>query len=141
MEIVSPVRKTTRRATDNWFSGTVWQDPVIDAPEPARLSAFRVTFEPGARTAWHTHPLGQTLHILSGIGIVQSSGKPAMLVRAGDTVWIDPGEKHWHGAAPGHVMVHLAMQEKENGSAADWMEKVTDADYATAAREALGPAA
>ena len=120
----------TKRAPASYFTGTVWQDPVIEAPAPARINAVRVTFEPGARTAWHTHPLGQTLYVLAGCGRVQTEGGPVQEIRAGDVVWIPPGEKHWHGAAPSTMMVHLAMQEAENGSAATWLEHVTDAQYA-----------
>jgi quercetin dioxygenase-like cupin family protein len=108
----------------------VWQDPVIEAADPARLNAVRVSFEPGARTAWHTHPLGQTLLVLSGCGRVQSEGGPVREIRPGDVVWIPPGEKHWHGASPATGMVHLAMQERQNGGAATWLEHVTDAQYA-----------
>ena len=95
------------RASASYFTGTVWQDPIIETPEPARLRALKVSFEPGARTAWHTHPLGQTLQILSGVGLVQSWGGPVRVVRAGDVVWFPPGEKHWHGASPDIAMVHL----------------------------------
>ncbi|HUF85748.1 MAG TPA: cupin domain-containing protein [Thermohalobaculum sp.] len=119
-----------RKANPDWFTGTVWQVPIVEAPEPARLRAARVSFEPGARTAWHTHPLGQTLHVLSGVGRVQAEGGPVREIRPGDTVWIPPGEKHWHGATPGHGMVHVAMQESLDGSHVEWMEKVTDAQYA-----------
>jgi quercetin dioxygenase-like cupin family protein len=107
----------------------VWQDPVIQAPEPAHIRSAWVRFEPGARTAWHTHPLGQTLVIVSGVGHVQTWGGPVRLVRASDTVWIPPGEKHWHGAAPDHAMEHLAMQEALNGEHVTWLEPVTDAQY------------
>jgi quercetin dioxygenase-like cupin family protein len=117
------------RASANYFTGTVWQDPIIEAPEPAHLRAVKVTFEPGARTAWHTHPLGQTLQILSGVGLVQSWGGPVRRVRAGDVVWFEPGEKHWHGAAPDIGMVHLAMQEAQGGKHVDWMEHVDDEQY------------
>ena len=119
-------------APAKWFTGAVWQDPVIEAPEPARLRALRVTFAPGARTAWHTHPLGQTLHVLSGIGRVQAAGGPVREIRPGDTVWIPPGEKHWHGAAPQNAMVHLAFQEALDGKHIEWMELVTDAEYSVA---------
>jgi quercetin dioxygenase-like cupin family protein len=103
---------------------------VIEAAAPARIRATRVSFEPGARTAWHTHPLGQTLHVLSGVGRVQALSGPVREIRAGDTVWIPPNEKHWHGAAPKHGMVHVAMQEALDGSHVSWMEHVTDAQYA-----------
>jgi quercetin dioxygenase-like cupin family protein len=115
-----------------WFTGTVWQDPIIEAPEPARLRAVWVRFEPSARTAWHTHPLGQTLVIVSGVGRVQSAGGPVREVRAGDVIWFPPGEKHWHGAAPDVAMEHLAMQEALDGRHVDWLEHVTDAEYGAA---------
>ncbi|HZP74815.1 MAG TPA: cupin domain-containing protein [Pseudolabrys sp.] len=111
------------------FTGTVWQEPIIEAPDPARVRAGFVRFEPGARTAWHTHPLGQTLRVLSGIGRVQAWGGPIREIRAGDTVWIAPGEKHWHGASPDNAMEHLAMQESLNGKHVEWLEHVTDAQY------------
>ena len=118
MKITPSGSVPTRRAPASYFTGTVYMDPVIDAPAPARLNAARVTFEPGARTAWHTHPLGQTLYLLAGCGRFQTEGEPVREIRAGDVVWIPPGEKHWHGAAPTTMMTHLAMQESENGSAA-----------------------
>jgi quercetin dioxygenase-like cupin family protein len=130
MDIRRPDATPTRRGPAQWFTGTVWQDPLIEAPAPARLRGARVSFEPGARTAWHTHPLGQTLHVLSGLGRVQAAGGPVREIRAGDTVWIPPGEKHWHGAAPGHGMVHLALQESLDGVHVEWMEHVTDEEYA-----------
>ncbi|PSC06893.1 cupin domain-containing protein [Alsobacter soli] len=119
----------TKRAPADAFTGVVWQDPIIEAPGPARVRAARVTFEPGARTAWHTHPLGQTLWVLSGVGRVQSWGGPVREIRPGDVVWIPPGEKHWHGASPQHGMTHLAMQEADNGAHVRWMEHVSDAEY------------
>jgi quercetin dioxygenase-like cupin family protein len=129
MDIHLAGSRPTRRAPLEYFTGTVWQDPIIEAPEPARLRAGRVSFEPGARTAWHTHPLGQTLYVVSGFGRVQSLGGPIRHMRPGDTVWIPPGEKHWHGAAPQSAMVHIAMQEALDGSAVTWLEHVTDAQY------------
>ena len=120
----------TRRQPKESFTGVVWQDPIIEAPAPARIRAGRVSFEPGARTAWHTHPLGQTLHVISGVGRVQAKGGPIREIKAGDTVWIPPDEKHWHGAAPNTGMVHIAMQESLDGSYVTSMEKVTDAEYA-----------
>ncbi len=122
----------TRRGPAQHFTGTVWIDPINEAPAPARALALRVAFEPGARTAWHTHPLGQTLHVLAGVGRVQSAGGPVRVIRPGDTVWIAPHEKHWHGAAPETGMVHLAVQEKLDGNQTDWLEHVSDADYAAA---------
>jgi quercetin dioxygenase-like cupin family protein len=119
----------TRRGPSEYFTGTVWQDPIIDAPEPARIRATTVSFEPGARTAWHTHPLGQTLYIVSGVGRVQTWGGLIREIRPGDVVWIPPGEKHWHGASPAKAMVHIALQEADNGVAVEWLEHVTDAQY------------
>jgi quercetin dioxygenase-like cupin family protein len=119
----------TRRQPADAFTGTAWQDPIIEAPAPARIRSGRVGFEPGARTAWHTHPLGQTLHVISGTGRVQSWGGAIQEIRSGDTVWIPPGEKHWHGAAPTTGMVHIAMQEALDGTHVTWLEKVTDEQY------------
>jgi len=130
MKITPSGSVPTKRAPASYFTGTVWQDPVIETPAPARLNATRVTFEPGARTAWHTHPVGQTLDGRAGCGRVQTEGEPVREIRPGDVVWIPPGEKHWHGAAPTSLMTHLAMQESENGSFATWLEHVTDAQYA-----------
>ena len=106
------------------------QDPIIATAAPARLVSTRVSFEPGARTAWHTHPLGQTLYVISGVGRVQAKGGPVREIRPGDVVWIPPGEKHWHGASPTNAMTHIAMQESLDGCAVTWMEHVTDAEYA-----------
>ena len=136
MKITPSGSVPTRRAPASYFTGTVYMDPVIEAPAPARLNAARVTFEPGARTAWHTHPLGQTLYVLAGCGRFQTEGEPVREIRAGDVVWIPPGEKHWHGAAPATMMTHLAMQESENGSAATWLEHVTDEQYAAPVTQA-----
>ena len=129
MEITKAGSAPTRRANADWFAGTVWQDPIVEAPDPARIKAVRVTFEPGSRTAWHTHPLGQTLHVVSGIGRVQTLGGPVQEIRPGDTVWIPPDEKHWHGAAPDRGMVHIALHEHLDGKHVTWMEQVSDDDY------------
>jgi quercetin dioxygenase-like cupin family protein len=129
MKIIATGSRPTVRAPQDYFTGTVWQDPIIAAEAQARLVATRVGFEPGARTAWHSHPLGQTLYVISGVGRVQTLGEPVREIRPGDTVWIQPGEKHWHGAAPSNSMVHIAMQESLDGSFATWMEQVSDADY------------
>jgi quercetin dioxygenase-like cupin family protein len=137
MDLMTAETITTHKAPASYFTGTVWQERLNEAPDPARLRAVRVTFEPGARTAWHTHPLGQTLYVLSGLGLVQKRGESARIIRPGDVVWIPPGEIHWHGAASGHAMCHLALQEALNGSPVDWMEHVTDADYGDAARGAV----
>ena len=122
----------TRRGPADSFTGTVWQDPIIEAPAPARIRAGRVSFEPGARTAWHTHPLGQTLHVISGVGRAQTWGGPVREIHAGDTVWIPPGEKHWHGAGPNTAMAHVAFQESLDGKHVTWLEHVTDEQYKVA---------
>ena len=129
MKVFEAGSRPTRRAPKEYFTGAVLQDPIIEAPEPARLRSNRVSFEPGARTAWHTHPLGQTLHVTSGIGLVQTWGGPVREIRAGDTVWIPPDEKHWHGAALQHGMEHIAMQEAQGGEHVTWLEPVTDQQY------------
>ena len=129
MQIHLAGTRPTRRAPADLFTGTVLQDPIIVAEAPARLASNRVSFEPGARTAWHTHPLGQTLYVISGVGRVQALGGPVRKICPGDVVWIPPGEKHWHGAAPNNAMTHIAMQEALDGSYVTWMEHVTDADY------------
>ncbi|RQH07096.1 (R)-mandelonitrile lyase [Paraburkholderia dinghuensis] len=113
----------------DYFSGTVRIDAPFAGEEPARIGGATVTFEPGARTAWHTHPLGQTLIVTAGRGWVQRDGGPVEEIRSGDIVWIAPGEKHWHGATATTAMTHIAIAEKQNGSPVDWMEKVTDAQY------------
>ena len=113
----------------DWFTGTVRIDPLFDAPHPARVAGASVTFEPGARTAWHTHPLGQTLIVTAGYGRVQHWGGPVEEIRPGDVVWFAPGEKHWHGASPTTAMTHIAIQEKLEGKAVDWMEHVSDEEY------------
>jgi quercetin dioxygenase-like cupin family protein len=122
--------RPTRRAPKENFVGTVLQDPIVTAEAPARLVVNRVSFEPGARTNWHTHPLGQTLYVIAGAGRFQTKGGPVHEIRPGDVVWIPPGEKHWHGGAPTTGMTHLAMQEAVDGHTANWMEPVTDAEYA-----------
>lgn len=132
MDIHRAGDRATLKANPDWFTGTVWQDPIIEAPEPARGRALVVSFEPGARTNWHTHPLGQTLYVLSGVGRVQKLGEPIREIKSGDTVWIAPGENHWHGAAPATGMVHIAIQEALAGKVAEWLEPVTEAEYAAA---------
>ena len=129
MEIYQAGSRPTVRAPADSFTGTVLQDPIIRPQAPARTASNRVSFEPGARTAWHTHPLGQTLYVLSGVGRVQTKGGPVREIRPGDVVWIPPGEKHWHGASPNNAMTHIAMQEALDGSFVTWMEHVTDAEY------------
>lgn len=129
MDIFPAGSRPTRRASSDWFTGTVWQDPIVEAPDPARLRALRVSFEPAARTAWHTHPLGQTLYVTEGVGLVGLRGRAPRVIRAGDTVWIPPQEEHWHGAAPDTGMTHIAMQEAQDRSVAKWLEHVSDDDY------------
>jgi quercetin dioxygenase-like cupin family protein len=114
--------------TEN-FTGNVRIDPLFEAPDPARARGASVTFEPGARTAWHTHPLGQTLIVTSGCGWIQSEGDPKEEMRPGDVVWCPPKEKHWHGATPTTAVTHIAIQEQLDGKAVDWMEKVSDEQY------------
>ena len=113
----------------DWFTGSVRIDPLFAPPEPARVVGALVTFEPGARTAWHTHPLGQTLVVTSGCGWAQREGGPVEEIRPGDVVWFPPGEKHWHGAAPASAMSHIAVQEKLDGKTVDWLEHVSDDQY------------
>jgi len=119
----------SRRPPADWFTGSVWQDPVIEAPAPARVRAVMVRFDPGARTNWHTHPLGQTLIVTSGSGLVQTDGGSVREIRAGDTVWFGPRERHWHGASATTGMTHLAVQEALDGKSVDWLEPVSDEDY------------
>jgi len=117
------------RGPADWFTGVVRIDPLFAAPDPARVGGALVTFEPGARTAWHTHPLGQTLIVTAGCGWVQREGGAVEEIRPGDVVWFAPGEKHWHGATATTAMSHIAIQEKLDGSVVTWMEHVGDADY------------
>jgi quercetin dioxygenase-like cupin family protein len=112
-----------------YFTGAVRVDPLIEAPSPARVFGASVTFEPSARTAWHTHPLGQTLIVTAGCGRVQRWGGPVEEIRPGDVVWISPSEKHWHGAAPTTAMTHIAVHERLDGKPVDWMEQVSDEQY------------
>lgn len=132
MEIHLAGSRPTRRGPKESFTGTVLQDPIMTPQAPARLASNRVAFEPGARTAWHTHPLGQTLYVIAGVGRIQAKGGPIREIKGGDVVWIPPGEKHWHGAAPTTGMVHISMQESLDGSYVTWMEHVTDAEYSAA---------
>ena len=129
MDIHLAGSRPTRRAPKEYFIGTVWQDPIIATAAPARVASNRVSFEPGARTNWHTHPLGQTLYVIAGVGRVQTRGEPVREIRPGDVVWIPAGEKHWHGASPTNAMTHIAMQEALDGVYSNWMEQVTDAEY------------
>ena len=123
--------RPTRNAPADNFTGTVMHEEIVVAPEPARVRANRVTFLPGARTNWHTHPLGQTLYVLSGVGRFQTEGQKPVAIHAGDTIWIPPGERHWHGAAPDTAMCHISIQEALDGRHADWEGPVSDEDYNT----------
>jgi quercetin dioxygenase-like cupin family protein len=129
MDIKRSGTMPSRKTPPESFTGTVWQDPIIEAPAPARIRGAWVRFDPKARTAWHTHPLGQTLHVVQGVGRVQTWGKPMEEIRPGDTVWIPPNEKHWHGASPDTAMTHIALQEALDGKHVTWMEHVTDEQY------------
>jgi quercetin dioxygenase-like cupin family protein len=129
MEVKRNGSQPSGKGPSDYFTGTVRVDPLFTAPDPARIAGANVTFEPGARTAWHTHPLGQTLIVTSGLGRVQREGGPVEEIRPGDVVWFAPGEKHWHGASPTTAMTHIALQERLNGKVVDWMEKVTDEQY------------
>jgi quercetin dioxygenase-like cupin family protein len=129
MEIRRSGSQSSRKGPAEYFTGSVRIDPLFDPPEPARVSGALVTFEPGARTAWHTHPLGQTLIVTSGCGWTQCWGEPKGEIRPGDVIWCPPGKKHWHGATAATAMSHVAIVEKLNGKAIDWMEKVSDEQY------------
>ena len=129
MEIKRIGSQPSGKGPADWFTGTVRIDPLFDRAEPARVAGASVTFEPGARTAWHTHPLGQTLVVTAGCGWTQCEGGPIVEIRPGDVVWCPPGHKHWHGATPTTAMTHIAIQEALDGSFITWMEKVTDEDY------------
>lgn len=129
MELKRNGSQPSSRGPAEYFTGTVRVDPLFHAPAPARASGAYVTFEPCARSNWHTHPLGQTLIVTSGCGLVQSWGGPIRVIRPGDVISCPPGEKHWHGAVPGTAMTHIAIQEELNGKVVDWMEKVTDEQY------------
>jgi quercetin dioxygenase-like cupin family protein len=129
MDIKRAGTQPSGRGPAEYFTGSVRVDPLFAPPDPARMAGALVTFEPGARTAWHTHPLGQTLVVTAGCGRVQREGGPIEEIRPGDVVWFPPGEKHWHGAALNTAMSHIAIQEKLDGSPVDWLEQVTDAQY------------
>ena len=129
MDIKRSGSQPSAKGPAEWFTGTVRIDPLFTAPDPARVSGALVTFEPGARTAWHTHPLGQTLIVTAGCGRVQREGGAVADIRAGDVVWFPPGERHWHGASPTTAMSHIAIQEKLDGRVVDWLEQVADAEY------------
>ncbi len=129
MEIKRSGSQPSSTASADYFSGHVRIDPLFSPPEPARVAMADVTFEPGARTAWHTHPLGQTLIVTAGCGWAQSEGGPVETIRAGDVIWFPPGEKHWHGATATTAVSHIAVQEKLNGKTAEWLEHVSDEQY------------
>jgi quercetin dioxygenase-like cupin family protein len=129
MDIKRSGAEASRKGPAEWFTGAVRIDPLAQAPAPARVSAASVTFEPGARTAWHTHPLGQTLIVTFGRGWAQREGGPTEEIRPGDVVWFPPGEKHWHGATATTGMTHIAIQETLDGKAVEWMEQVSEAQY------------
>jgi len=129
MDIKRSGSQPSTKGPEQYFTGTVRIDPLFEAPDPARARSASVTFEPGARSAWHIHPLGQTLIVTSGCGWVQSEGGPKVEIRAGDVVWCPPKEKHWHGATPTTAMTHIAIQEALDGKVVEWMEKVTDEQY------------
>jgi len=129
MEIKRNGSQASVKGPSDWFTGTVRIDPLFQAPDPALVQIAAVTFEPGARTAWHTHPLGQTLIVRTGLGWAQREGGPVEEIRPGDVVWFAPNEKHWHGATPATAMTHLAIQEKLDGKVVDWLEHVSDEQY------------
>jgi quercetin dioxygenase-like cupin family protein len=129
MDIKRSGSQPSRKGPEEYFTGTVRIDPLFEAVDPARVVGARVTFEPGARTAWHTHPLGQTLIVTAGGGRAQRWGGPIEDIRPGDVIWFAPGEKHWHGAAAATAMTHIAIQERIDGKTVDWMEKVSDEQY------------
>jgi quercetin dioxygenase-like cupin family protein len=130
MKIIRDADRASTPGRSDWFTGTVWLDEIAVGTPPSQLRAHAVTFEPGARTAWHTHPLGQILRVMSGVGRVQLANEPVRELSAGDTVFISPGELHWHGASPDRVFVHLAVQEATaSGHEATWFEHVSEQDY------------
>jgi len=129
MDIKRAGSQASTTGSPEYFTGRVRIEPIISAADPARVAAANVTFEPGARTTWHTHPLGQTIIVTAGVGRAQREGGPVEEIRPGDIVWFEPGEKHWHGAGPETAMTHIAIQEKLNGSPVHWLEPVSDEDY------------
>ncbi|OCJ06468.1 cupin [Agrobacterium sp. 13-626] len=129
MEIKPNGSRPTLKAPAEYFTGEVRQEPLMQAPAPARVQVVSVSFEPGARTAWHTHPFGQTLVITAGKGLAQSWGGDIREINAGDVLWFEPGEKHWHGVGPETALTHIAIQETQDGKAADWMEYVSEEQY------------
>jgi len=129
MEIKRSGSQPSGKGSAEWFTGTVRIDPLFQAGNPARVVGASVTFEPGARTAWHTHPLGQTLIVTAGAGLAQRWDGQVEEIRPGDVIWFPPGERHWHGASATTAMTHIAIQEQLDGKAVDWMEKVSDEQY------------
>jgi quercetin dioxygenase-like cupin family protein len=136
MEIKRAGSRPSGKGPAEYFTGTVRVDPLFEAPDPARALGASVTFEPGARTAWHTHPLGQTLIVTAGCGWAQREDGPVEAIRPGDVVWFPPGEKHWHGATATTAMTHFAIQEKLDGKTVDWLEQVSDDQYQAGSRAA-----
>ena len=130
MKITRAGTQPSAKGPEDWFTGTVRIDPQFQAEAPGRVAGAAVTFEPGARTAWHTHPLGQTLIVTFGRGLAQREGGPVEEIRPGDVVWFAANEKHWHGASPENAMQHIAIQEALDGKAVEWLEKVSDQQYA-----------
>ncbi|MCB0608822.1 MAG: cupin domain-containing protein [Lewinella sp.] len=130
MEIIKNGILPSMKGPEDWFTGSVRIDPLFQKKEATKAAGALVTFEPGARTAWHTHPAGQTLIVTAGLGWVQREGGPIEEIRPGDVVWFEPNEKHWHGASPNKAMSHMAIQEELDGAVVTWMEKVSDAQYA-----------
>lgn len=135
MHISRNASRGISQVPDNYFTGPVRVEPLFDANQSARASGASVSFEPGARTAWHSHPLGQSLIVTAGCGRIQLWGQPVEEIRPGDVVWIAPGEKHWHGAAPDSAMTHIAIQEQLDGKTADFMEQVSEEQYQSALRK------
>jgi len=129
LDITKLGKRPTLQANPECFSGVVWKEKIIEAPAPARVRALKVTFEPKAHTAWHTHPLGQTLYVICGIGLIGLRGQKPKQIAAGDTIWIPPEQEHWHGATPTNSMTHIAIQEAEGAISTTWMEKVNESDY------------
>lgn len=129
MDITRSGSAPSRRAPSEWFTGTVWQDSIVEAEAPARVRSAVVRFDPGARTNWHTHPLGQTLHVVAGSGLIQKEGEPVQRINPGDSIWIASGERHWHGASPDTGMAHIAIHEALDGNHVEWLEPVSDEQY------------
>jgi quercetin dioxygenase-like cupin family protein len=136
MEIKRNGTQPSSKGPAEWFTGAVRIDPLFEAPSPSRSRGANVTFEPGARSAWHTHPLGQTLIVTAGVGLTQCWGEPPVKIRPGDVIWCPPGKKHWHGASPTTALTHVAIQEALDGKVVDWMEKVSDKEYDAAVSRA-----